>query len=178
MMGRVTTACIAVVGAVSVGALAVGGCGSDDSNADPVASDAGSASASESASSAIDEAERTFDAAVGSTYVVAFEFIGSASVDAGAVRVAVVDGEVSEAIYPEPVLASILPRIPLLTVADMFDRARITLEQGGLVEITFDESYGHPTMLTIDPVPDAIDDEYSVRVISVDPGDLPEGDGY
>ncbi len=127
---------------------------------------------------AIDEAERTFDSAVGSSYEITFEFVGSASVGAGPVRVEVVNGEVVDADYPEPILETVLTSIPLRTVADLFDRARITLDQGGLVEVTFDESYGHPTVLTIDPVPEAIDDEYSVHVISVEPSALPDGDGY
>ncbi len=148
-------------------AVLVVGCGPDPAEEAPTAQ-----------VSAIDEAERTFDAAVGSSYEITFEFVGSASVGAGPVRVEVVNGEVVDADYPEPILESVLTSVPLRTVAEMFDRARITLEQGGLVEVTFDESYGHPTVLTIDPVPDAIDDEYSVRVISVEPSALPDGDGY
>lgn len=129
--------------------------------------------------SELDEAQRTFDAAVGSSYELTFEYVGSASVDAGPVRVDVVDGQVVDADYPDPLLETVLTSIPFRTVAEMFDRARTTLEQGGLVEVTFDESYGHPTLLTIDPVPDAIDDEYSVRVVSVEPKPLTEeGEGY
>lgn len=127
----------------------------------------------------LDEGRQLFDAAVGSTYTVVFEFEGSVRAD-GSINVEVANGEVVDVRYPDQLLASVLPEIPLLTVADMFDRARATLNDGGSVEFTLDGSYGHPVELRIDPIPDAIDDEYTVRVLSVEPGDdtLSDGDGY
>ena len=46
----------------------------------------------------------------------------------------------------------------------------------GVVLLT---SYGYPLTMTLDAIPDAIDDEMSVRITSLDPtGESPEGDGY
>ncbi len=128
----------------------------------------------------IEDAKQLFASSVGSTYVVSFEFVGQVSAEAGPVTVEVAGGVVLAESYPDATLEMVLPSIPLRTVEDMFERSLSTLVGGGAVEVTFDESYGFPTMLTIDPVPGAIDDEFSVRVISVEPGDdtLDSGDGY
>ena len=128
----------------------------------------------------IEDAKQLFASSVGSTYVVSFEFVGQVSAEAGPVTVEVAGGVVVAESYPDATLEMVLPSIPLRTVEDMFERSLSTLVDGGAVEVTFDESYGFPTTLTIDPIPGAIDDEFSVRVISVEPGDdtLDSGDGY
>lgn len=126
-----------------------------------------------------DEAEQLFDSTVGQDYVLTFDFVSSVSAEAGPIRVEVVDGEVINVSYPDAMTEQILPQISLVTVSDFFERARSVLEEGGLVEAEFDEAYGYPLTMTLDPIPDAIDDEMSVVVRSVEPVEQSqETDGY
>lgn len=118
---------------------------------------------------AIDEAQDLFNSSVGNNYAMSFELISQVSVEAGPIQVEVVDGRVATAAYPDVMTEQILPEIPLLTVADFFERARAVLANGGDVEIEFDEFYGHPLTMTLDPIPNAIDDEMSIVVQSLDP---------
>jgi len=128
---------------------------------------------------ALDEAEDRFESAVGGTYVLTFELISQVSAEAGPIRVEVVDGRVVDVTYPDAMSEQVLPHIPMLTIADFFERARSVLADGGLVDVQFDEAYGHPLTMTLDPIPDAIDDEMSVVVRSVEPVEASlETDGY
>lgn len=128
---------------------------------------------------AFDDAQDLFTSSVGPNYIVTFDLISSATAEAGAIRVEVVDGQVVSADYPDTVTEQVLPGIPMLTVNDFFERARSVLADGGAVEVEFDASYGYPQTMTLDPIPEAIDDEMSIVVRSVEPTeDLVGGAGY
>jgi len=127
----------------------------------------------------LDEAEDLFRSTVGESYTFTFEFVSSVTAEAGPISIDVVGGRVGAATYPDAMTRQVLPEIPMLTVADFFDRARSVLAGGGEVEVALDPSYGYPLTMTLDAIPDAIDDEMSVRITSLDPtGESPEGDGY
>lgn len=126
-----------------------------------------------------DDAEQLFDTTVGRGYVLVFEFVSSVTAEAGPIRVDVVDGRPTDVSYPDAMTEQILPQIPMVTVEDFFDRARSVLASGGMVEAEFDEAYGYPLTMTFDPIPNAIDDEMSVVVRSVEPAEQSlETDGY
>ncbi len=128
---------------------------------------------------ALDEAEDRFISTVGGNYILTFEFVSSATAEAGPIRVEVVDGRAADVTYPDAISEQILPQIPMLTVGDFFARARSVLADDALVEVEFDESYGYPVTMTFDPIPDAIDDEMSIVVQSVEPVEQSlEADGY
>lgn len=128
---------------------------------------------------ALDEAADRFASTVGDDYVLTFDFVSSSTAEAGAIRVEVVGGRATDVTYPDAMSEMILPQIPMLTISDFYERARSVLADGGLVEIEFDATYGYPALMTIDPIPDAIDDEMSVVVRSVEPTEKsPETDGY
>lgn len=129
--------------------------------------------------SRLDEAEALFASTVGSNYVLVFDVVSSASAEAGSIRVTVADGIATDVAYPDAITEQILPQVPMLTVSDFFERARTVLTEGGGVEIEFDASYGYPTTMTLDPIPEAIDDEMSIIVKSVEPIEVSfENDGY
>lgn len=126
-----------------------------------------------------DDAENLFNSTVGVDYVLTFEIVSSATAEAGPIRVEVVNGRATNIIYPDAVTEQILPQIPLLKVSDFFERARTVLAAGGSVEVEFDEAYGFPVTMTLDPIPNAVDDEMSIIVRSVDPVESSvEADGY
>ena len=128
---------------------------------------------------ALDEASDRFASTVGDNYILTFDFVSSVTAEAGPVRVEVVDGNAVNVAYPDAMSEQVLPQVPLLTVSDFFARARSVLADGGLVEVEFDESYGHPVTMTLDPIPEAIDDEMSIVVRSVEPVEQSlETDGY
>ena len=127
----------------------------------------------------LDDGHDLFRSAVGENYTMTFEFVSSVSAEAGPIVVTVVGGRVESATYPDAMTEQVLPEIPMLTVADFFERAGAVLAGGGLVEATFDRSYGYPLAMSLDPIPGAIDDEMSVRIIALDPiSDDTGGDGY
>jgi len=128
---------------------------------------------------AFDDAESLFASTVGRDYVMTFELISQVSAEAGPIRVEVVDGRPGDVAYPDAMSEQILQQIPMLTVNDFFERARSVLADGGAVEVEFDEFYGYPLTMTLDPIPEAIDDEMSIVVQSVEITELPpETDGY
>lgn len=130
-------------------------------------------------SSAFDEAENLFASTVGGNYVVTFEFVSQATAEAGPIVVEVNDGRAVDVTYPDAMTGQVLPQIPMLTVNDFFLRAQSVLADGGLIEVEFDEFYGHPLTMTLDPIPGAIDDELSIVVQSVEPIEVSfEQDGY
>lgn len=136
-------------------------------------------SPSEADRAAIDDAEQLFASTVGGSYVLTFDLISQVSAEAGPVRVEVVDGRAANVTYPDEISEQILPQIPMLTVVDFFERARSVLGDGGGVEVDFDEFYGYPLTMTLDPIPEAIDDEMSIVVRSVEPVEESlETDGY
>lgn len=127
----------------------------------------------------LDEAQQLFASTVGSDYTLTFEIVSSATAEAGLIQVEVVDGVATNVVYPDAITEQILPQIPILTVNDFFDRARKVLAEGGSVEVDFDEAYGYPLVMTLDPILNAIDDEMSIAVRSVDPVEQSvESDGY
>ena len=176
-VAAVTILAPAACGSSSTGSGEAFGDGSETTLREP---DAQNGDVSDDQLTALDEAEQLFDATVGSTYTVTFDFVGQVSAEAGSVVVEVANDQAVDVAYPEQTLATVLPSIPLLTVDDMFERARSTIANGGTIEVTFDESYGYPSVLSFDPIPEAIDDEFSVLVSSVEPGDgtIDDGDGY
>lgn len=127
----------------------------------------------------LDEAQQRFASTVGADYTLTFEIVSSATAEAGLIQVEVVNGVATNVVYPDAITEQILPQIPILTVNDFFDRARKVLAEGGSVEVDFDEAYGYPLVMTLDPIPNAIDDEMSIAVRSVDPAEPSvESDGY
>jgi len=128
----------------------------------------------------LDENQQRFESTVGSDYLLVFDVVSSVTAEAGPVQVEVRDRRPVSVDYPDAMTEQILPEIPLLTVADMFSRARAVIDDGGLVEIDFDASYGYPTGMGLDPIPSAIDDELSITVRSVEPLDpiTDEVEGY
>jgi Family of unknown function (DUF6174) len=87
----------------------------------------------------------------------------------GAVRVSVVDGQVTAAVPADRALRHVdLSHYPL-TIDAVYERARATLAGGGKVDVLYDEATGVPTTIAFDPVPQAIDDELEVSVESFAP---------
>lgn len=176
------------LGALLAMAVIVAACGGDDEPplsqptsipAEPGTTVSSLGDSDESAWNELDEAEQRFESTVGRDYVVIFDFVSAASAEAGPIRVEVADGQPVAVTYPDTITELILPQIPMLTVQDFFDRARSVLDAGGLVEIEFDAPYGYPTFMNLDPIPDAIDDESSILVRSVEPLESSvESDGY
>jgi hypothetical protein len=56
-----------------------------------------------------------------------------------------------------------------LTIDEVFDEAAATLEGGGSVTATWGAG-GLPTQLSLDRVPEAVDDELGISILSVTPG--------
>lgn len=128
---------------------------------------------------AFDDAESLFASTVGVDYVLTFEVVSAATAEAGPIRVEVVNGRATNISYPDAVTEQLLPQIPLLQVSDFFERARNVLADGGAVEVEFDEAYGYPVVLSLDPIVNAVDDEMSILVRSVEPVESSvEADGY
>jgi hypothetical protein len=59
-----------------------------------------------------------------------------------------------------------------LTVEAMYEKARLTLDHGGIVTAEWNPITGRPISITFDPLPQAIDDELMVSVGSFQP--MPE----
>ena len=127
---------------------------------------------------AFDDAQQLFASTVGSDYVVTFDLISQVSANAGPIRVEVIDGRATNVTYPDAMSEQILPQIPMLTVGDFFERARSVLADGGNVEVELDEFYGYPLTMTLDPIPEAIDDEMSIAVQSIETIDVSSDVGY
>jgi len=127
---------------------------------------------------AFDDAQQLFASTVGSDYVVTFDLISQVSANAGPIRVEVIDGRATNVTYPDAMSEQILPQIPMLTVGDFFERARSVLADGGNVEVELDEFYGYPLTMTLDPIPEAIDDEMSIAVQSIETIDVSSEVGY
>lgn len=128
---------------------------------------------------AFDDAESLFASTVGVDYVLTFEVVSAATAEAGPIRVEVVNGRATNISYPDAATEQLLPQIPLLQVSDFFERARNVLADGGAVEVEFDEAYGYPVVLSLDPIVNAVDDEMSILVRSVEPVESSvEVDGY
>jgi hypothetical protein len=170
-------------------AMLVTGCGTDDADSGAAATTealtvttetgAGSGETQDTDRTELDEGQDLFRSSVGENYAFTFDFVSSVTAEAGPISVEVVGGRVESATYPDAMTRQLLPKIPMLTVADFFERARSVLADGGLVEATLDRSYGYPTTMTFDPIPNAIDDEMSVRITSLDPtSEMIEADGY
>jgi hypothetical protein len=60
--------------------------------------------------------------------------------------------------------------LPVTTVDDLYAMAASTIGEGGAVPASWGDG-GVPTTITFDPVPNAIDDELSVTVVSFTPTD-------
>ncbi len=182
LMSRSTRRHIVAVSVVAALSLFVVACGQDDldltaaieeqtSQTTGVAPDreADDVPLTDTGRAVFDEAQELFNSSVGSSYVMTFDLISRASAEGGLIRVEVADGRVVNVTYPDAISEQILPEIPMLTVADFFERARSVLADGGGVEAELDEFYGHPLTMTLDPVPNAIDDEMTIVVQSLEP---------
>lgn len=83
------------------------------------------------------------------------------------VLVTVVDGEVVSAVYAES-FGDISEGDPVpddyeaRTIDELFDLAREALREADAVEITYDATWGFPSVIDIDYIQDAIDDELTV----------------
>lgn len=92
-----------------------------------------------------------------SQYVLTYEIAGGAG-DLGPKTVRVSNGVVAE-IISEPDGFS----LPDYTIEDLF----VQLDEADIViDAEFDSELGYPTLLDLDPIKEAIDDEFSVRVVS------------
>jgi hypothetical protein len=57
---------------------------------------------------------------------------------------------------------------PSFSVADFFDEINAA---DVVVSADFDADLGYPTQIDLDPIENAIDDEFSVEVVSLEPAD-------
>jgi hypothetical protein len=85
----------------------------------------------------------------------------------GEFTVTVVDGQVTEVGWPPRIEAGI-GDLPVGTVEELYARAASTIGEGGEVRAAWGDG-GIPTSITFDPIPNAIDDELSVTVVSFTP---------
>ena len=84
----------------------------------------------------------------------------------GEFTVTVVDGQATEVQWPPRIEPGVA--LPVQTVDDLYAKAAATIADGGEVHATWGNG-GIPTTITFDPVPNAIDDELSVTVVSFTP---------
>jgi len=77
--------------------------------------------------------------------------------------VQVVDGEAVEVDTSDPTQLA-----PSYSVADLFDEID---DADVVVSADFDADLGYPTQIDLDPIENAIDDEFSVEVVSLQPTD-------
>jgi hypothetical protein len=87
----------------------------------------------------------------------------------GEYTITVVDGQVTEIGWPPRAEAEI-GELPVGTVDELYAKAAETIGEGGEVHATWGDG-GLPTSITFDPVPNAIDDELSVTVVSLTPSE-------
>ena len=91
--------------------------------------------------------------------------IGAGEGAAGSIRVEVVDGEVIDFDG-----GSLFDESMGRTVEDLFEEARTVANDGVVLAAEFDPEWGYPTLLSFDPIENAIDDEYFVRVTDLTVG--------
>jgi hypothetical protein len=84
----------------------------------------------------------------------------------GEYTVTVVDGQVTEIGWPARIEPGV--ELPVKTVDDLYAKAAQTIAEGGEVHADWGDN-GIPTTITFDPIPNAIDDELSVTVVSFTP---------
>ena len=89
---------------------------------------------------------------------------------AGPVRVSVLDGRFSEsmALGATPVSAA-TPDARLQTIPDLFGLIASELPRAHRVEVDFDEAYGFPRRIEIDPSADELNDDMLILVTDFDP---------
>jgi hypothetical protein len=90
------------------------------------------------------------------------------------VRITVVDGVVTNAVYAaggydvvpgEPVG----PDSEVLTIDELFDRAEVAIADAEEVELEYDATRGFPTVIDIDWIVDAIDEEELITATDFEP---------
>ncbi len=87
----------------------------------------------------------------------------------GTYVISVTDGAVAAITSAgQPVAAADFPPFPA-TVDQVFAAAEGVFAKGGTIHATYDDATGAPRMLTIDPIPAAIDDELTVTIDAVTP---------
>lgn len=86
-----------------------------------------------------------------------------------AVAVSVVDGLVTEVRTPDGADASSAYAPFPLTVEAIYQQAAAAIDGGGAVRGTWGDG-GVPRSITIDPIPNAIDDELGIDVLGFNPG--------
>jgi hypothetical protein len=88
------------------------------------------------------------------------------------VQVTVVDGEVTSAEAIEglpgelPPTTQPIPDDEQFTVEDLFGQAIEAYETADRTTVTYDAELGYPTIIDVDPIQNAIDDEYTLTVES------------
>jgi len=90
------------------------------------------------------------------------EFTLSGGADAGPLQIEVLDGE----IVGFENLGKFGSESMARTVIDLFDETRQVADDGVVNIAEFDPDLGYPTLLSFDPIPEGVDDEYTIEVIS------------
>lgn len=93
-------------------------------------------------------------------YTLSYKINGGAG-DVGPKTVRVSNGVVMDIIAEPDRLIS----LPDYTVDDLFDKLEASEE---VIRATFDPELGYPTLLELDPIVAAIDDEVTISVVSLD----------
>ncbi|HEX5589723.1 MAG TPA: DUF6174 domain-containing protein [Candidatus Limnocylindrales bacterium] len=85
--------------------------------------------------------------------------------------ITVVDGSATEVLFEgAPADPSLVGTAFPLTIDAVFERLR-NLEPRATMTATWDPDWGFPTSVSVDPIPNAIDDEYSISIAAFAPAD-------
>jgi hypothetical protein len=82
-----------------------------------------------------------------------------------ALRIEISNGQVVSRVYDEDGSKLMLKESQGLgTIEAQFDMIQETVQQGGKVRATYDRQFGYPTIVALDPIPDAMDDEFFFQI--------------
>ncbi len=109
----------------------------------------------------LEEAERRWKDAALTHYRVEYRIQGG--VEVGPIWVEVRDGEIVDRGFE----GQLEPEGLVRTIDDLFAEVRQVARDGEVLAAEFDAEFGYPTLLSLDPIPDAIDDEFAYVIIDV-----------